>query len=87
MHYLHGMPMGRICQQLDIGLSSLIEIFHRLAKIFGQVASRLMEHLRQSPVKHADETSWRNDGQSGYAWLFATQKISISLSPRAVPRE
>jgi len=79
MHYLDGIPMGRICQQLDIGLGSLIEIFHRLAKIFAQVPSRVMEHFRQSPVKHADETSWRNDGQSGYAWLFATQKMSIFL--------
>lgn len=79
MHYLDGITMGRICQQLAIGLGALIEIFHRLAKIFAPVLPQLMEHLRQSPVKHADETSWRNDGQSGYAWLFATQKISIFL--------
>lgn len=39
----------------------------------------LMESYRLSPVKHADETGWRNDGQSGYAWLFCTLTLSIFL--------
>jgi transposase len=79
MHYLHGIPMGRIIEQIDIGLGPLIKTFHRLAKIFGNIPNRLMEQYRQSPVKHADETGWRNDGQSGYVWLFATDKISLFL--------
>jgi len=91
MHYLHGIPMGRIIEQIDIGLGSLIKIFHRLAKIFGPIPSRLIEPYRQSPVKHADETGWRNDGQSGYVWLFATVKISLFLFRKtrssSVPRE
>jgi len=91
MHYLHGIPMGRIIEQIDIGLGPLIKIFHRLAKIFGHIPNRLMEPYRRSAVKHADETSWRNDGQSGYVWLFATVKISLFLFRKtrssSVPRE
>jgi transposase len=91
MHYLHGIPMGRIIEQIDIGLGSLIKIFHRLAKIFGPIPNCLIGPYRQSPVKHADETSWRNDGQSGYVWLFATDKISLFLFRKtrssSVPRE
>jgi len=91
MHYLHGIPMGRIIEQIDIGLGALINIFHRLAKIFGNIPNRLLEQYRQSPVKHADETGWRNDGQSGYVWLFATDKISLFLFRKtrssSVPRE
>lgn len=91
MHYLHGIPMGRICHQLSIGIGPLIDIFHRLAKIFGTVPRRLVDEYRQSLVKHADETSWRTDGQSGYVWLFATNKISIFLfrmtRSASVPRE
>ena len=91
MHYLHGIPMGRIIEQIDIGLGPLINIFHRLAKIFSPIPNRLIEPYRQSPVKHADETSWRNDGQSGYVWLFATDKISLFLFRKtrssSVPRE
>ncbi len=91
MHYLHGIPMGRIIEQIDLGLGPLIKIFHRLAKIFSHIPNRLIERYRQSPVKHADETSWRNDGQSGYVWLFATGKISLFLFRKtrssSVPRE
>jgi transposase len=91
MHYLHGIPMGRIIEQIDIGLGALIKIFHRLAKIFSPIPIRLIDLYRQSPVKHADETGWRNDGQSGYVWLFATVKISLFLFRKtrssSVPRE
>ncbi len=91
MHYLHGIPMGRIIEQIDIGLGPLIKIFHRLAKIFGSIPNRLIGQYRRSPVKHADETGWRNDGQSGYVWLFATDKISLFLFRKSrsssVPRE
>jgi hypothetical protein len=40
MHYLHGIPMGRIIEQIDIGLGPLIKTFHRLAKIFGNIPNR-----------------------------------------------
>jgi len=79
MHYLHGIPMGRICQQIEIGLGALIQLFHRLAQLLAPVPRRLVEQYRQSPVQHADETGWRNDGQNGYVWLFATDKISLFL--------
>lgn len=79
MHYLHGIPMGRICEQTGIEHGSLIKIFHTLAKIFSGIQKGLIEEYRQSHVRHADETSWRNDGMGGYAWLFATDKISIFL--------
>jgi hypothetical protein len=79
MHYLHGVPMGRICDQLGIGLGALIEILHRLAKLFASIPSHFIEQYRQAPVKHADETRWPNDGHQGYVWLFATVKISIFL--------
>ncbi len=91
MHYLYGIPMGRIIEQINIGLGPLIKIFHRLAKIFSPIPDRLIDPYRQSEVKHADETGWRNDGQSGYVWLFATDKISLFLFRKtrssSVPRE
>ena len=36
-------------------------------------------HYRQAPVRHADETGWRTDGRSGYAWLFASATVSLFL--------
>jgi transposase len=29
MHYLHGIPLGRVCEQTGLGPGSLVEIFHR----------------------------------------------------------
>lgn len=77
MHYLHGIPMGRICEQIGIGPGSLVEVFHRLSRLFEHVPQGLIEQYRTAPVKHADETGWRTEGKNGYAWLFATPTLSI----------
>lgn len=77
MHYLNGIPMGRICEQTGVGAGSLVEIFHRISRLFAKVPDQLIEQYRQAPVKHADETGWRTNGKNGYAWLFATPDISI----------
>jgi transposase len=77
MHYLHGIAMGRICEQIGIGPGSLVTIFHRLSRLFENVPEKLIEIFRQSWVKHADETGWRTEGNNGYAWLFATEQLSI----------
>lgn len=92
MHYLHGVPMGRVCQQLELDPGSLVKIFHRLAGLFAGVSKKLIAEYRREPVRHADETGWRTDGKNGYVWLFATKKLSIfqfkktrsSQVPRAV---
>jgi len=77
MHYLHGMPMGRVCEYLDVGPGSLVKLFRRCADLFGRVPDKLIQEYRQAPVKHADETGWRTDGKNGYVWLFATRELSI----------
>jgi hypothetical protein len=77
MHYLNGIPMGRICEQTGVGPGSLVEIFHRLSHLLAHIPDRLIEAYRKSPVKHADETGWRTNGKNGYAWLFATPSLSI----------
>jgi transposase len=77
MHYVHGIPLGRIAEQMDVSGGSLIGIFHRLATLFKKVPERLILKYRASWVKHADETTWRNSGKNGYVWLFATASLSI----------
>lgn len=90
-HFMHGMPIGRVCEQAGIGLGSVIDIFHRIATMFRPVVPKLIEEYREAEVRHADETSWRTDGCSGYAWLFATKTLSIflfrSTRSASVPRE
>ena len=79
MHYFHGITMGRITEMTGISLGTLIHLFHRLARYFGLLMDAMTQAYRQDPVKHADETGWRNDGQPGYAWLFCTAVLSIFL--------
>lgn len=77
MNYLHGIPLGRVCDQLDVGAGALVGMYHRLSELFATVPDKLIELYRQAPVKHADETGWRTNGKNGYAWLFATPTLSI----------
>ena len=34
LHYRQGIPMGRLCDQLGIGLGAVFEILHRMAALF-----------------------------------------------------
>ena len=79
MHYRHGIPLGRVCEQTGLGPGSLVEIFHRLARLCTGIPDQLLTEYRRAPVKHADETSWRTNGTNGYAWLFATPRLSLFL--------
>jgi transposase len=77
MHYLHGVPIGRISEHFGIGAGSLVKMFRRCADLFETLPDRLIEEYRKAPVKHADETGWRTGGKNGYVWLFATPDLSI----------
>lgn len=76
-HYIYGTTLGRIEAQLGVGIGSMVNILHNLGKIFKIIPDKLIQDYRQSIVKHADETGWRNDGDSGYGWLFCDSKNSI----------
>lgn len=78
-HYLYGIPLGKIVVPLGLKIGTVIGAMHRLANIFKEVMPRLTEEYRQASVKHADETSWRNDGHSGYAWVFCTSTVALFL--------
>ena len=76
-HYLHGVPLGQLERKLGIGYGSLVQALHKLARMLKQVPEDLIQRYRQAPVKHADETGWRHNGQNGYVWLFTTPELSI----------
>jgi transposase len=79
MHYLHGVPIGRLIEIFGTNVTEggILQAFHRLGKICAKASPGLVEQYRKGPVRHADETAWRNDGHSGYAWLFATPDVSL----------
>jgi transposase len=76
-HYVRGVTLGHLSVQLAVGQGSLWAALHQLARRLAGVPQRLLLEYRRAPVKHADETGWRNDGHNGYAWLFCTDRISL----------
>lgn len=76
-HYVHGTTLGRLARQLGLHRGSLVGALHDLAARLGRVEERLVQEYRRAPVRHADETGWRNDGKNGYAWLFCTALLSL----------
>ena len=79
MHYFHGIPIGRIEAIFgkNISSGSLFQVFHRIAKILKPSIDYLIIDYRNSHIKHADETGWRTDGNSGYAWIFCSDSTTI----------
>lgn len=76
-HYFLGIPLGRVRHTIGMDTDHLFSFFHRLADLLESVVQKLIEVYRLSPVKHADETGWRIDGKSGYAWILCNKKHTI----------
>jgi len=76
-HYVYGVTLGQLENQLDVGYGTLMGALHQLARLLEPACEQLMQEYRQALVRHADETGWRTDGHNGYAWLFCTESISL----------
>jgi transposase len=76
-HYVHGTTLGRLARQLRLPRGTLGGALHELACRLEPALAPLVQAYRRAPVKHADETGWRNDGRNGYAWLFCTERLSL----------
>ncbi len=50
MHYVHGIPMERVCELLGVGSGSVAGIFQRVAGLFADIPDKLIEQYRQAPV-------------------------------------
>jgi hypothetical protein len=90
-HYLHGIPLGVIERQTGVAHGALLPAMRQVAARLEGAAEAMVAEYRRSPVKHADETGWRTDGQNGYVWLFATPRLSLfrfrSTRSAVVPAE
>jgi len=55
--------------------------------LFEPVVEELRERLRQSPVVQGDETGWRINGQTAWAWCFRDPRLAIFLIDRHRSRD
>lgn len=50
--------------------------------LFEPVVEELRERLRTSPVVQGDETGWRSNGQTAWAWCFRDPSLALFLIDR-----
>ncbi|HEY8743893.1 MAG TPA: IS66 family transposase [Chloroflexota bacterium] len=68
------LPFGQIqrylqtVHQLHLSCGELVAIVATCAARGTEAADAILAAIRERPVVHADETSWREDGQNGYLW-------------------
>lgn len=59
---------------VEITKGGIINILKRTKKWLGPEYGKLLDIIRGSPIKHADETAWRIKGLNGWLWAFLTRK-------------
>jgi transposase len=58
--------------ELHLSVGGIVQVIHRVAQQAQLPMTKVLERIRASPVVHADETGWRQDGGNGYVWTFST---------------
>ena len=53
-------------------MGAIVAATQRVAQMAQPVMADIVARIRGSPVVHADETGWREDGHNGYVWTFST---------------
>ena len=60
--------------ELRVSKGSLVNMMHRAREWLGDRYNDLLDQIRGSPLKYADETSWRLEGLNYWLWGFFTDK-------------
>ena len=64
---------------LTVSRAGLLGHLHWGGNLFEPVVEELLERLRNSPVVQGDETGWRINGKTAWAWCFRDPKLAIFL--------
>lgn len=64
--YLHTV------HQLSLSTGAIVRLLHQVRRTSQPAVAALQAQARASPILHADETGWRENGQNGYIWSFST---------------
>ncbi len=71
---------------LHLSVGALVDAVGQVATRAEPVVAQLRDAIRASPVVHADETGWRENGRNGYVWTFSTPQARLFLhGSRAKP--
>ena len=62
----------RTVHQLRLSVGAIVSAIHQTAQQAQPAVAAMVDRIRASPVVHADETGWRQNGNNGYVWTFST---------------
>jgi len=62
----------RTMHGLEISVGELVQVLYQMRREVEPALSALRKEVRASPILHADETGWREDGRNGYIWGLST---------------
>jgi hypothetical protein len=66
----------RLFYGVKVSRGTLVAMMHRVRNWLGPKYKNLLETIRSSPVKHADETSWRMEKLGYWVWGFFTNNCA-----------
>jgi hypothetical protein len=67
----------RAVHGLALSVGGIVSALHTVAARAAPVVASLQAAIRASPVLHADETGWRENGHNGYVWTFSTTAVRL----------
>ena len=76
--YLCRIPLNIIVTLLEItydvqlSAGTLVLFLKQTSQYFGKPYNQILKEVRAAPVKHADETGWRVNGENNWCWAFLT---------------
>lgn len=65
----------QITAGLTLATGSIVACGRRVAEAGAATVADFRAQVRASPVLHADETGWRENGRNGYIWTLATPTV------------
>lgn len=81
----------RVMYGVVVSRGALVAMVHRVRLRLGKSYDALLEEIRGSPVKYADETSWRVNGINSWLWGFFTPRCAYYVVEesrgKGVPQE
>lgn len=57
---------------LELSVGEIVELAHDVRQQLQPLVEALKAEVQSSTVVHGDETGWRENGENGYVWAFAT---------------
>lgn len=77
--YFWGATAGSIERRFGINVGTFFAMAHRVGAAIKPLFDHIVANARHCQFIHADETSWANDGQNGYAWFFGNDSFRIFI--------